>query len=74
MPTLRALLDTADGLYRDVSGGTSYLRDDLVGQLSDGVLSRKVTLCKTGFGTYRIMVDGVSSPSYDLYSRRRTAR
>lgn len=74
MATLRSVLETASGLYRESRTGQGYQREDLLEQLSDEALDSPVTIRKVGTGVYQIAVETVENGTYDLYSRRRELR
>ncbi len=73
MPTLRTLLETANGLYRDSTVNEEYPRSALMAHLAPDVLELPVKLAKVGDGTYTVrLVDG--DDGFVLYSRRRAPR
>lgn len=74
MPTLRGVLITANGLYRDRASGRTYLRHELLAALSGDALGARVYLERVDRGRYTIGLEGVEGPVYDLFSRRRTSR
>jgi hypothetical protein len=75
MPTLRAVLQMANGLYRDLRDGTGYVREDLLAQLPEETLARQVDVSKVRPGVYIIQLQGPDEDAaYELFSRRRAPR
>ncbi|HEX6506589.1 MAG TPA: hypothetical protein VF221_03065 [Chloroflexota bacterium] len=74
MPTLRSVLETANGLYRDMNTGKGYLRQDLLAQLSEEALAVPIQIKKIRPGVYAIHLNGPRDGTYELFSRRRTER
>ena len=72
--TLRSILTTVTGLYREPARDRGYLPQELLSRLSDEVLGSPVRLEKLGSGVYRISAADGYEPLYVLYSRRRHLR
>lgn len=72
--TLRAVLETASGLYHEVQHGIGYRERELIGCLSPETLDRHVVLEKQGDFIYGIRFDGTVGHAFILYSRRRLGR
>ncbi|MDQ2742128.1 MAG: hypothetical protein M3Z66_07495 [Chloroflexota bacterium] len=72
--TFRTLLETANGLYREIGGAQGWARSDLMATLSEGILARPVSLERVQSCVYAVRLQGDHEPSYELLSRRRTAR
>ncbi|MGI8826550.1 MAG: hypothetical protein ACR2JC_13050 [Chloroflexota bacterium] len=71
MATLKAVLETTTGLYRDADSGKGYLRHELLQSLSSEILSSQVQLQRVDRGTYIL---SLSDRKFELLSRRRTPR
>jgi hypothetical protein len=74
MATLRSVLETASGLYRESRTGQGYQRQDLLDQLPEDALATPVRLRKVSSGVYQIELETDGNGTYDLYSRRREVR
>lgn len=74
MATLRSVLATANGLYRESRTGRKYQRQDLLDQLPDEALDAPVHIRKMSPGIYQIEIETSENGAYELYSRRRTVR
>ena len=74
MATLRSVLETASGLYRESRTGQGYQRQDLLDQLPDETLDSAVHIRKVSAGIYQIELETIKNGRYDLYSRRREVR
>ena len=74
MATLRSILETASGLYRESRTGEGYERQDLLDRLNDETLNSPVVIRKVSTGVYHIALESGASGTYDLYSRRRELR
>ena len=74
MATLRSVLETANGLYRESLTGQGYQRQDLLDHLSDETLDAPVHIRKLSPGIYQIEVETSENGIYDLYSLRREVR
>jgi hypothetical protein len=74
MTTLRSVLETANGLYRESRTGQGYQRQDLLDKLPDEALDSPVHIRKVSPGIYEIELESSENGRYDLYSRRREAR
>jgi hypothetical protein len=74
MPTFKTLLETANGLYREMARDRGYGRDELIGTLPDHLLERVIALDRVDRFTYQVRFTSEPEPAYVLYSRRRQAR
>jgi hypothetical protein len=74
MATLRSVLETTSGLYRESRTGQGYQREDLLDQLPDEALDAPVRIRKKSAGIYEIEIETSENGKYDLYSRRREVR
>ena len=74
MATLRSILETASGLYRESRTGEGYERQDLLERLNDETLNSPVLIQKVDTGVYHITLESGTKGTYDLYSRRRGLR
>ena len=70
--TLRALMETMNGLYRGPRG--SFLHAEVVERTPDSLLDRRVALSRIDTFVYGVSFpDGESEP-FTVYSRRRQDR
>lgn len=74
MPTLRILLETASGLYRDENQGREYRGDQLLQELPDDVLTHPVALERLAPCVYLVRLQNGHNTRFVLYSRRRHSR
>jgi len=74
MLTLKAVLETTTGLYRDSVTGREFLHDELLASLPADVLACRVHLQRVRDGTYMIYVHADGARAYQLLSRRRVPR
>lgn len=74
MATLRSILETASGLYRETRSGQEYQRQDLLALLPDEALDTPVHIRKVCSGVYQIELATADNMTYNLYSRRRSVR
>jgi len=74
MATLRSVLETANGLYRESRTGQGYQRQDLLDQLPEDTLDSPVQIRKVSPGVYQIELERNGNGTYNLYSRRREVR
>lgn len=74
MATLKTLLDTANGLYREVVDGQGYRRAELIEHMPENILTQPVTLERIDRCTYEVRFAQSREPSFVLYSRRRATR
>jgi hypothetical protein len=74
MATLRSVLETANGLYRESRTGQGYQRQDLLDQLPEEALNSPVHIRKVSPGVYQIELERNGNGTYDLFSRRREVR
>jgi hypothetical protein len=72
MATMKAVLETVSGLYRDTGTGHGYRAGDLLSDLPRETLQSRVGIRRFQRGVYAIELE--DGRIFDLYSRRRTRR
>jgi len=73
MLTLRDVLETINGLYREPESGRGLPRHDLLASLSGDALSRPVRIRKRAPGIFGV-VEPDGGLLYELFSRREQPR
>lgn len=74
MATFRSILETANGLYRESDTGRGYQPYDLLHNLPEEALNAPAHIRKMSPGIYRIELEKSGNGTYELFSRRRSAR